>query len=68
MSTQPSTRIPAEEYLARERQSKSKSEFHQGEVFAIGGASQNRNLIVVNVLTELRSQLRVGTRSASMIF
>ena len=58
MSTQPSTRILAEEYLARERQSESKSEYHQGEVFAMGGASQSHNLIVVNLLTEIRSQLK----------
>lgn len=58
MPTQPKTRILSREYLAQERATDSKSEFYQGEIFAMGGASESHNLIVVNLLTELRSQLK----------
>jgi Uma2 family endonuclease len=48
----------SEEYLAWERQQLEKHEFHGGEVFAMAGATSEHNLIVANVLGELRTALR----------
>ncbi len=50
--------ISEEEYLAQERSSEEKYEYYGGEVFAMAGASEKHNLIVTNVLSELRSQLK----------
>jgi Uma2 family endonuclease len=49
-----------EEYLAWERGRLEKHEFFQGEVFAMAGATEEHNLIVTNVVGELRSALRQG--------
>jgi Uma2 family endonuclease len=58
MSTQPKIRYTADEYLALERAAEYKSEFHAGEIFAMAGASEAHNLIVANIVGELRSQLK----------
>jgi Uma2 family endonuclease len=58
MSLQAKQRLTPEEYLARERQVDTKSEFYDGELFAKAGASRSHNLIVGNVTGELRAQLR----------
>ncbi|OQY56844.1 MAG: hypothetical protein B6245_17820 [Desulfobacteraceae bacterium 4572_88] len=50
--------ISEEEYLAQERVSEGKYEYYEGEVFAMAGASRKHNLIVTNVISELRSQLK----------
>lgn len=57
MSTVPIRRYSAEEYLARERQAPTKSEFYQGEIFAMSGASHEHNLIVGNLLRLLGNAL-----------
>jgi Uma2 family endonuclease len=49
-----------EEYLAWERASPEKHEFFQGEVFAMAGATKEHNLIVGNIVGELRNALRSG--------
>lgn len=46
------------EYLAMERSSPQKHEYCNGEIFAMAGASEAHNLIVTNVVGELRSALR----------
>ena len=46
------------EYLAAERSSPIKHELHDGELFAMAGASEAHNLIVANVVGEMRSALR----------
>lgn len=51
-------RLTPEEYLARERQAEFKSEYFNGEAFAMAGASQKHNLIVGNLVRELGSQLK----------
>ena len=51
-------RLTAAEYLEIERAAESKSEFFAGEMFAMAGASEEHNLIVANVVGELRSQLK----------
>ena len=58
MSSQPQIFISPEEYLARERQAEQKSEYFNGEIFAMSGASPRHVLIVTNVVAELREQLK----------
>ena len=58
MSFYPKVRLTPEEYLAIERQATYKSEYVNGEVFAMSGASPRHVLIVTNVVAELRQQLK----------
>jgi Uma2 family endonuclease len=58
MSTQLDNHLTPEEYLALERQAESKSEYFDGAVYAMSGASLNHNKIVANVIIELGQQLR----------
>ena len=55
---QPQVGLSPEEYLARERRAEVKSEYHDGEVFAMSGASRAHNLIVTNFVRELSLRLR----------
>jgi Uma2 family endonuclease len=48
----------AEEYLTLERSASSKSEFHDGQIYAMTGASRKHNLITVNIARELSVQLK----------
>jgi len=48
----------AEEYLTLERNTLYKSEFHDGEIFAMTGASRTHNLIAFNIARELGLQLK----------
>jgi Uma2 family endonuclease len=50
--------LTPEEYLALERAAETKSEYLDGEMIAMTGASRPHNLIVTNVLAELRQQLK----------
>ncbi|MGH7596165.1 MAG: Uma2 family endonuclease [bacterium] len=50
--------ITVEEYLAREREADYKSEYFNGEIFAMAGALEPHNLITGNVLGELHAQLK----------
>lgn len=50
--------ISEEEYLEGESLSETKHEYYQGEVFAMAGASRRHNLIVANIVGELRTQLK----------
>ena len=47
-----------EEYLARERKALDKSEYRNGQIYAMPGASRKHNLITGNTLAELNVQLR----------
>ena len=58
MSAVPKPYVTPAEYLALERRAETKSEYYQGEIFAMSGASREHNLIGVNVAGELRQQLR----------
>lgn len=49
-----------QEYLAWERQQPTRYELFQGEIFAMGGATREHNLLVVNITAELRNALRKG--------
>lgn len=58
MSSLLQPRYTPEQYLALEREAERKSEYFNGEIFAIAGASQQHNLITTNVVRELSTQLR----------
>jgi Uma2 family endonuclease len=53
MSVQNKNYIPPEEYLANERLAAFKSEYYQGEVFALAGAGNNHNIITANLIWAL---------------
>ena len=48
----------AEDYLSQERCASSKSEFHDGQIFAMTGASRKHNLVSGNIYRELSLQLK----------
>ena len=58
MPSQAEARLTPQEYLALEREAPYKSEYFQGEMFAMSGASRRHNLISLNIGAELRAQLR----------
>ncbi len=45
--------VTAQEYLALEDAAEYKSEYYQGEIFAMAGGSVNHNQIVTNVISQL---------------
>jgi Uma2 family endonuclease len=55
---QPLQLFTAEDYLRRERTASFKSEYVNGHVYAMAGASINHNRISANVLSGLRTRLR----------
>lgn len=57
MSAQPNFLTPAE-YLERERRAEFKSEYFQGEMFAMAGASRRHGLITTNLIREISQQLK----------
>ena len=58
MSTLTVTHVTPEEYLAAERLSETRSEYLDGGVYPMTGASLNHGRIVLNVATEISLQLR----------
>jgi Uma2 family endonuclease len=58
MASLPTTYLPPEEYLALERKAEFKSEYIDGVMVAMPGASRRHNLIVVNLAREFSQQLR----------
>jgi Uma2 family endonuclease len=58
MSTLSKTQYTPEEYLELERAAEYKSEYVNGEIFAMTGASRRHVLIVTNLVGELRGQLK----------
>ena len=58
MATNPIPRLTEEEYLRRERAAEYKSEFYQGEMFAMWGASFPHARLQSNLLVELALALR----------
>lgn len=58
MSSQLKTYLTPKEYLDVERKAEQKSEYFNGEMFAMSGASRKHNLIVTNIVAELRQQLK----------
>lgn len=58
MTAQPQRKISPEEYLELEREADYKSEYYQGEVFAMAGAGRNHNRITENLSISVGSFLR----------
>lgn len=60
LPAQDKKRYTAKEYLELERQAEYKSEFVDGEIFALAGATRAHNLIALNCGAELRQHLKGG--------
>ncbi len=60
MSAVPKPKMTPGEYLAKERQAEFKSEFYNGEVFAMAGGSREHNRVKVNLVGELFVRLKGG--------
>lgn len=58
MTSHPKTYLTPEEYLVFERQNEYKSEYIDGEMVAMTGASRRHNLITVNLAAAIGPQLR----------
>jgi len=58
MSRRILTYLTPEEYLRLERRAEYKSEYLNGEMFAMSGARRAHNLITINISGELRQQLK----------
>ena len=58
MSSQRANFLTPAEYLEIERRAERKSEYYQGEMFAMAGATRKHSLIVTNLVFELVGQLR----------
>ena len=58
MSTQPKTLLTPAQYLEIERRAERKSEYYNGEMFAMAGAKQAHNRLVANLVAGLHRQFR----------
>jgi Uma2 family endonuclease len=58
MATQPKTSLTPEQYLEIERKAEFKSEYYQGEMYAMSGARMDHNRLVVNMVAQIHAQLR----------
>lgn len=58
VQAQPKPYLSPEEYLACERQAETRSEYLDGEMFAMTGGSYRHNVILGNLVGELRQQLK----------
>jgi Uma2 family endonuclease len=66
MSTAPITRYTPQQYLALERKAEYKSEYYNGFISAMAGASRQHNRIVLNLGGETSSQLK-GRRCEAFV-
>jgi Uma2 family endonuclease len=62
MASLPASRVTEEEYLRLERQAENKSEFHDGQMFAIAGGSLNHSLLATRAAALLDRQMPAGCR------
>jgi Uma2 family endonuclease len=60
MATAPKTRYTPEEYLALEATAEHRSEYYQGEIFAMAGGTPRHNDITLNLVASLRGKLKGG--------
>jgi Uma2 family endonuclease len=58
VSAIPKTRLTAEQYLSIERKAAFKSEFYDGEMFAMAGASLEHNRVKENLVIEVGARLK----------
>jgi Uma2 family endonuclease len=66
MSTPDADYITPAEYLEIERKAETKSEYIDGRMYAMSGASEPHNVITLNIASELRTQMRGRPYSAYM--
>ena len=64
MSAMPKPKLTASQYLAIERRAEFKSEFFDGEMFAMAGASRFHNRVNENISGELHALLKRGSCQA----
>ena len=67
MSSDPETLLTEEGYLAIERQAEFRSEFYQGEKFAMAGASRRHNRTVTNLVTALMSSCGIALATSTPV-
>src|SRR6187549_2752442 len=60
MSAVPKRKLTVEEYLEIERAAPFKSDFYNGEMYAMAGATPKHNEIKDNLILEIGSQMRGG--------
>ncbi len=60
MTAQRKPKLTVAEYLAIERRAEFKSEFYDGEMFAMAGASRHHNIVNENLSTEIGTRLKGG--------
>ncbi len=53
-------KLTEDEYLVIEREAEFKSEFYDGEMFAMAGASRRHNDLQINLIAELHARLKGG--------
>ena len=58
MASLPQTRYTPEQYLELDRKAEGRSEYVNGEILAMAGASREHNLIVTNLVREISLALR----------
>jgi Uma2 family endonuclease len=58
VSSETKTLLTPEEYLEIERKAERKSEYYQGQMSAMAGASRRHSIIVTNLVRELSTQLK----------
>lgn len=57
MATDPKQRLTIQEYLSLERQAATKSDYLDGEMFDMSGASREHNLVSLRIASSLETQL-----------
>ena len=60
MSNAPNLKLTVREYLERERSARRKSEFFNGEMFAMAGGSPEHNQVKDNLVIEIGTRLKGG--------
>jgi Uma2 family endonuclease len=60
MSTQAKSLLTPAEYLAIERKAEFRSEYHQGEMFAMAGGTEAHTMLIDNLIIQLGPELRGG--------
>jgi Uma2 family endonuclease len=60
MATLPTSSLTEDQYLAIERAAETKSEFHDGQMFAMSGGTMNHSLLSVRIVVLLHGKVSAG--------
>ncbi len=63
MASLPTSPLTEEQYLAIERLAETKSEFHEGRMFAMSGGTMNHSLLSVSIVALLHRLVPVTCRT-----